>query len=1309
MTLGLPRFAFLVVLFLLAAPPVEAARAPRRVTSATSVIGAWKESQHLYVKGDVGVTDDQLEDLEAWLTEEAPRWTVVLMSDAEGERYVDAEGTAFRDIDAALHALGKGLSNRTGFGALKNPRTREPDGTVLLISLAERRLSYFASETKDQRRLGEDRWAGSLDARAVEAMRNGGRLIDAVKNTVDSIETQLRAALDREELERTRRIEALKASLVALQKELPGLEERRASVFRSAIPPGLSAAAVDFQAAGKTLLQALALLTPPEKADLAKATSLYDGLRADLEGLRAAMESHRLASDRLKVLEAALESLPGHRYAGFAKPQLEALDAAVENANAAVRDMSPSHRDALVAAESARVKVAEALTSAEKDERRLVELDEALKALEALPTAEAVQDALTRARAAQQKARETFESRSQLHRYAMDESEEALRRAERETQKAQKARRMRDTGATAGGAGLLLAGVLARRRRNASRRTAIEQHERFRTVVDEKTQALFDLLERTHLVAGKSRDDIARRFEGLTRERGQQLASNVDELFLLVTAAARVLHRAEDLLAGSGPLNGLGAHLGTSRYEKVTELLRDAPIVFHPDEGVEGVLRGPRSHAQRLIGDVKSYQPFSLSFLDLLEAFNSHAERGLRLVEALEGVPQVALDAVNALETFCARLRSLTPGAEVLRVKQVVALVVPSLESLVAAARPLLAKDPMAAVEGPLTEGGRRLEDAEALVAVMASAVGQVAPAVERAGAALVKAGLSRRWLEEALAARGEATEKVAQALLQAPAGDSVAVLARSFTALAGQAAQTSELVKLAARAQDELGRAQKETASAREALGRELDKPASALLNEPESNPTDRHSVGTNLLATGREALAEGRLETAREALDAVLARVDEVRAIIASSRQARKTFASRRDACREEARRLETRVAEGTVLLESLLKRYRPTALLLRPEDPVHPEANGTVQDNLTEVGRHRLDAAKKLKAAELAFAEARLLASADLLGQVERLHALIHARLLEVDEKARRLQAAEEHNAGALLAARGLLAACTADVSDARVMRSTVKARDAAQGLLQAAVQTTEARPADPFAAGEKLAAACLSLEQVRQSVARDRAQHAQAQDSLASAERAVSAADVWIRQAANDGIADSRATVVAVNALLSLGKDLSKAQAEFGKPHNDWAAVDTLAGRIASDAARRTADLRGELRSAEQAANAISGAAELVLQASSWRGRPGGSYLDEARRSLDRGLYVEAEQSAGRASRAASDAIVEAEEERRREEERSRESSWSSSSSSSSSSWSSSSSSSSSSSGSGFSSSSYGGGSSGSGSGFGSSSW
>ncbi|TQF14131.1 hypothetical protein FJV41_20285 [Myxococcus llanfairpwllgwyngyllgogerychwyrndrobwllllantysiliogogogochensis] len=1302
-----PSFAPLLLLVLaLAASPVEAARKPRSIQSATSVEKLWSESQHVYVKGDVGVSEEQLEELEAWLATNAPHWTVVFLWSAAGERFVDAEGTTFTGIDAALHALGKGLSNRTRFGALKHPKTQEPDGAVFVLSLAERNLSYFGSEAQDRRKAGEAQWKGDLDAPAIEAMRNGGRIIDAAKNTVTLVDSRVASAIDQEVAERNRLIESLRGRLLAMREEVPRLSAQRLAAFGTALPSGLTAAAVDLPGAEQQVLQALALLTPLEKADLAKATAVHDGLRTRLDGLRVAMETHRAASERLKSLESAQVTLSAHPLAAFASERLTLLRTETETARGAVRDMTLAHGGALTSAEAARAKVTETLDAAGRDGQRLTELAGLLERLATRPEVEDFQEPLAAARLALGQAREAYDARASAYGELLRATEDSYRTAVASADEAEQARRTRNQGGAAGGAGLLLAGVWARRRRNASRRKATELHARWRTAIDEKTHALFGLLERTHLCAGKSREDIEKRFEGVTRERGQQLASDVDELFLLATAAARVLHRAEELLEGAGMTKALGAHLGTARYEQVTRLLRDEPIVFHPDEGVEDVLRGPRTEAQRLIGDLKSYQPFSLSFEALLEAFNTHAERALVLVDSLEKAPTTSVDSVKVLESFSAELKTTASGDAVLRVKDVIGHVTPCLDSLAKQARSLLGMDPLAALEGPLAQGARRMDDALALVTVLDVAAREVLPVVTQAGKALGGAGLSRRWLDDALAALGHTAEETAKALVDQPVKESVEVLGQSFSALATRATEADELVALSARARDSLARVEKETAKARAELGQSMDKPASAMLREKDADPTDRHASGAHSLTEARAALAEGQLDAALTALTATLTRVGEVEALIAGSHEARKSFAARRDACRAEARRLEVRVADGTVLLEALTRGYRPSALRLRPEDPVHPEANGTVQDNLAEVALHRGEAAKRLAESELAYAEARLLATAALLTEVEARHARVHARLDEVEEKSRRLQSTEEGNARTLLVAQGLITACDTDASDARTMQPTRTARDAARQLLLAAVTSAETRPADPFDAAERLASACLSLEQVRQTAASDRAHHAQAEESLASANRALSFADQWIRQAANDGITDSRATTVAINALVTLRRELDTTMKDFAKPHGDWVAFDRVADRIASEAARKSADLRGELRAAEEASDAIRSAASLVQSAATWRGRAGGSQLDSARRALDKGLYQEALRSADSATREARDAIEEAEreEERRREEAReqarARESSSSSSFSSSSSS---------SSSDSGFSSSSYSSGSSGSGSGFGSSSW
>lgn len=73
----------------------------------------------------------------------------LLLESAQGERFVDAADTSFEGIAAVQHALGKGLSNRMGFGSLKHPETGEPDGAIFLLSVRDRNLSYFAWSSGD--------------------------------------------------------------------------------------------------------------------------------------------------------------------------------------------------------------------------------------------------------------------------------------------------------------------------------------------------------------------------------------------------------------------------------------------------------------------------------------------------------------------------------------------------------------------------------------------------------------------------------------------------------------------------------------------------------------------------------------------------------------------------------------------------------------------------------------------------------------------------------------------------------------------------------------------------------------------------------------------------------------------------------------------------------------------------------------------------------------------------------------------------------------------------------------------------------
>ena len=209
--------------------------APVAIAEATQVVEQWRPEQHLYVKGELGVRQRQLDELEQWLDENGPNWTVVLMDDTVGERYRGTDGRLWEGMDAVEQALGRGLSNRTQFGTLEDSRTGESNGAVFALSLGDRSFSYFASDVQDRRGLGESQWRGRLDRPAYEAMANGGRIIDAVKNTVTSIngavdkaiaaEEQARQNEEREQQRTRERIELLIERIQAATSQVQEWQE----------------------------------------------------------------------------------------------------------------------------------------------------------------------------------------------------------------------------------------------------------------------------------------------------------------------------------------------------------------------------------------------------------------------------------------------------------------------------------------------------------------------------------------------------------------------------------------------------------------------------------------------------------------------------------------------------------------------------------------------------------------------------------------------------------------------------------------------------------------------------------------------------------------------------------------------------------------------------------------------------------------------------------------------------------------------------------------------------------------------------
>jgi hypothetical protein len=196
---------------------------PLKLKSGVSIVEEWTAGQHLYLKGNIGVSQGQLVGLEKWISVNAPNWTVLLVESSSGETYKDARGETYHGMDAVEHAMGKGLPSRTSFGDLKHPKTGEANGAFFILFLKDRKFSFYGSTAYERRGLSSRNWAGNLDREAKRSMRNGGRIVDAAKETIKLVDASLAGNLRKEEKRRTSKIREeaqLKVALAGWIREL---------------------------------------------------------------------------------------------------------------------------------------------------------------------------------------------------------------------------------------------------------------------------------------------------------------------------------------------------------------------------------------------------------------------------------------------------------------------------------------------------------------------------------------------------------------------------------------------------------------------------------------------------------------------------------------------------------------------------------------------------------------------------------------------------------------------------------------------------------------------------------------------------------------------------------------------------------------------------------------------------------------------------------------------------------------------------------------------------------------------------------
>ena len=117
----------------------------------TQMVDGWQPDQHLYVRGNLGVSEKSLDSLEKWLDENGKNWTVVFMSNANDQSWKDTRGVSYYGMDAVENAVGRGLANNEKFASMVDGSDGKQNGAIFVLFLEERKFSYFGEEVYDVR------------------------------------------------------------------------------------------------------------------------------------------------------------------------------------------------------------------------------------------------------------------------------------------------------------------------------------------------------------------------------------------------------------------------------------------------------------------------------------------------------------------------------------------------------------------------------------------------------------------------------------------------------------------------------------------------------------------------------------------------------------------------------------------------------------------------------------------------------------------------------------------------------------------------------------------------------------------------------------------------------------------------------------------------------------------------------------------------------------------------------------------------------------------------------------------------------
>ncbi len=1208
------------------------------------VIRRWNPDQHLYVKGDVGLARGQLMELESWLHKRG-HWTVILMQDSSDQRYTNEDGR----VEIGMDAVELSMSDLLEVGSFRgqtNSVTGEQDAAVFILFLNERKFSYRASEAQSRRALGQNRWIGKLDRPAYRAMRGGGRIMDAVKDTVKSINAPLRNAIAQEQKiakqrqqQRTRALNDITAQVRQIQDKLTRIESYAKEV-KDAKP------------------EATADLTAPEldgiETQLSELTESLSATDANVSSLKETISKIGDASDdwinlyneyarfetshaELKQRRTQLASAAG-ALRGSIGTSLSQVDTMLINARDAWDDADSKFQKHLNAAAHELQNASATLTTARANRVRL-------------------------------RARQSLIRRTAL--------------------------------AVGGFLSTLLAGLLfwLNRRRSPSKTRAMERLETRQNEVNKEMEGIGDLLKRADIVVGDRKAIQRKGYKGKTRQLSENVIDDIDDILVMSNSVEKVMDGAKEKIEPQSWWRRMTNRFSSRGYDEGFEMLENQPIEFGENDGIsivrdesDGLVKSRESVG----ADGETTKTIALSFAELFNIFRKRAQRAGGTINRVENgwteIVSTNTDLQRAIDQAYQheqQARQATEQDSLLSVPQLFENLLKSAQADQDASEELGKSDPISAIEGPAAHGLRKAANADQLSRALVDVRQSALPSIRTNAGALDQRNRQVEWIDAALddfADRAQSLTTEALATNVTEGIDQWRVSFDKFTAAVGQAVKLHD--QSVGEVTDAIVAAKDAVAVAKEKIADRLQLTPGRVLAEQNREVDECIQRAATHNAAAQASLDRGDppaaelsiaealqwVSTTNRIADQSLQILDDlpraaknltgaIDTLVRSSQSSRELLSSMESRFSDSALIIEGASIEGKTDLTDLVDSDNDNADATALKDTTIYEPVSIPAGELYRMAVRQHQQASTCNDDALALYEQGRLLEADKNYQ-HSTRLLQHARQnlqLLTDHAGSLDQRVADNSAGLekLLSRFNDLEETLNQHHVTRSTQQTARALHVQFGDVSRSIESATGRR-DPEAEARSITDIDGQFDQFRDLLETDQAMYDEARRSIGSLRQLLTAAQRTVRQSQTDQIPDSRRVEQGLNQLEQADQVANALSARLKSPHENWHEIDQEADQAVAEATRSLASLQQELDRAQSAAAAIERAAAEYRSAMGWSGSYGiranprrvRRTLDQAREALSRGDYQGASNIAQQSISLIANAIAIAENEVRR---------------------------------------------------------